>query len=234
MAEAARGGPGATGREGVVLIKGLSRAGWEMRPMGWRLTREGFETFVPDYPSRRLTIDEAAASITGQAIEHGRLQAWSVVHVVGHSLGGVVAAKMLAEQDLPDGMRWGRAVQLGAPNEGTAVAAMLSRIGFMRRFLGPTIEEMAGERPDILAASATEGVGAIACDTGQSPMGLASGMPAPNDGKVSVASALGEAPDRLLLQTGHAFYPYSRQVVTAVTAYLRDGAFPTPAETAAA
>ena len=208
-------------REGVILLKGLSRAAFEMVPMGYRLRAEGFETVAPSYSSRNQTL-EAAGRKTRQAAE-GR--GWDVVHAVGHSLGGIVASWMLAELPPPEGARWGRVVQLGAPNGGTAVAAMLAKWPFARAFLGPTISQMAEPREDLLAASAHPYVGAISADTGQSPMGALSGMDAPNDGKVSVGSALGRAGHTLLVDWGHAFYPYSAQAAEAAAAFLHDGHF---------
>ena len=208
-------------REGVILLKGLSRAAFEMLPMGWRLRREGFETVAPGYDSRDRTLEEAAR-ITRQAAE-GR--GWDVVHAVGHSLGGIVASWMFAELPAPEGARWGRVVQLGAPNGGTAIAAMLEKWDFARGFLGPTISQMAEPREDLLAASAHAHVGAITANTGQSPMGAMSGMETPNDGKVSVASGMGRAEHTLLVDWGHAFYPYSAAAAEATAAFLRDGHF---------
>ena len=210
----------ADAREGVILLKGLSRFAFEMVPMGRRLRAAGFETIAPGYESRKVTL-ETAARLARNAAPAG----WDVVHAVGHSLGGIVASWMMAELDPPPGARWGRVVQLGAPNAGTEVAAMLSRWPFARAFLGPTLDEMAGPRADLLAASGDPRVGAISADTGQSPMGALSGMPAPNDGKVSVASGLGRARHTLLVDWGHAFYPYSARAAEAAAAFLRDGDF---------
>lgn len=207
--------------EGVILLKGLSRAAFEMVPMGWRLRAEGFETMAPEYKSRKRTLEDAARLVRDEA---GR-QDWDVVHAVGHSLGGIVASWMMAELEPPAGARWGRCVQLGAPNGGTAVAAMLEKWDFARDFLGPTISQMAEPREDLLAASGLPNVGAISADTGQSPMGHLSGMDAPNDGKVSVESGLGRAQHTLMVDWGHAFYPYSRQAAEATAAFLRDGDF---------
>ena len=206
--------------EGVILLKGLSRAAFEMVPMGWRLRAEGFETISPGYKSTDQTL-EASARLARDAAP----RRWGVVHAVGHSLGGIVASWMMAELPPPPGARWGRCVQLGAPNGGTAVAAMLDRWAFAREVLGPTITQMATPREDLLAASAHPNVGAISADTGQSPSGYLSGMEAPNDGKVSVASGFGRAQHTLLVDWGHAFYPYSRQAAEAAAAFLRDGHF---------
>ena len=206
--------------EGVVLLKGLSRAAFEMVPMGWRLRAEGFETIAPGYKSREQRLEASARLAREAAPEH-----WDVVHAVGHSLGGIVASWMMAELPPPPGARWGRCVQLGAPNGGTAVAAMLAEWGLAREVLGPTISQMAAPREDLLEASASPNVGAISANTGQSPMGALSGMQAPNDGKVSVESGFGRAEHTLLVDWGHAFYPYSRQAAEATAAFLRDGHF---------
>lgn len=221
-------GAGMSEREGVILLKGLSRAAFEMVPMGWRLRAEGFQTIAPEYSSRKETL-ERAARIARDAVP----ASWEIVHVVGHSLGGIVASWMTDQLDPPEGARWGRVVQLGAPNGGTAIADMLSRWPFARAFLGPTLDEMAGPREDLLAASADPRVGAISADTGQSPMGAMAGMATPNDGKVSVASGLGQAQHTFMVQPGHAFYPYSRAAAAAAAAFLRDGSFDAVAHLAA-
>ena len=207
-------------REGVLLIKGLSRFAFDILPLGWRLRAAGFETLAPAYDSRKETLETAARAARAAAPP-----GWDVVHAVGHSLGGLVASWMVARLPPPDGARWGRVVQMGAPNDGTAVAAMLARWPAARAFLGPTLDEMARPRPDLLAISGLPFIGAISADRGQTPQGAVAGMPAPNDGEVPVASALGEARHTFMAPTSHAFYPYSRAAAAAAAAFLRDGNF---------
>ncbi|MDD5763186.1 MAG: alpha/beta hydrolase, partial [bacterium] len=77
--------------EAVVLIHGLWMTGTEMRVLGGRLEESGFRVRYFRYRSWRGGLAQAAGALREfvEATEGER------VHLVGHSLGGVVIARML-------------------------------------------------------------------------------------------------------------------------------------------
>jgi pimeloyl-ACP methyl ester carboxylesterase len=77
--------------EAIVLIHGLWMTGAEMRVLGGRLEESGFRVRYFRYRSWRGGLAQAADALRDfvEATEGKR------VHLVGHSLGGIVIAKML-------------------------------------------------------------------------------------------------------------------------------------------
>src|SRR5687767_7128392 len=88
-----RGGTPAR-REAVVLVHGIWLARLSLVPLQQRLRRAGYETHILSYPSLRRTPAQNAARLRA-LLE--RLAA-PAVHVVGHSLGGLVALHLLEER----------------------------------------------------------------------------------------------------------------------------------------
>ena len=218
-------------RDGVILLHGLgtSAQGVTMRPLARRLSAAGFAPVRLDYPSSRMDIDGARRWL-GRRIGAASAR-FERCHLVGHSLGGVLAARLACEVDPA---RRGRVVQLGAPNLGSPLAALALRVPPAARVLGPALQDLArGPSP-----CDTQGIGAIAGSTSWGPParlpgGLGTPFSGASDGKVSVTSALWGAEATLVLPVGHAFLPLSRRVAEATITYLRDGRFPVPAERAA-
>ena len=219
--------------EGVILIHGmgLKGQGTSMRPLAARLRRAGYQAVCLDYPAYKLTIDGAfgllAPRVRATASRFGRC------HLVGHSLGGVLAVRLADE--IPEACR-GRVVQLGSPNLGSPLAALAGRVPSVRRVLGPVLEELAVTRdPAAVRAAKHMEVGAVAGVTSWGAAAyvprrfapdLAGGFAEESDGKVAVSSALAIADEAAVLPVGHAFLPTSRRVADCVTSYLATGHFP--------
>lgn len=183
-----------------------------------RLERHGFETVRIGYPSTRLGIDAAVAYVA--AALRRQVECWSLIHLVGHSLGGVIA-RLAAERhaDLPIG----RIVQLGSPNSGSGLAETVRGVPVIRAFFGPALEEIPQLRP---SRPRTRGVGAIA---GSLPfadaVGEAVGLKGPNDGFVTVRSAWEGAERRLAIPSVHGWMPLSPAVGHQVVRFLQEGKF---------
>jgi pimeloyl-ACP methyl ester carboxylesterase len=125
---------------GVVLIHALGRSRWSMWLLARRLRAAGWRVAMVAYPSLRLSIEAASewvarevARVSGDWVSgRGR------VHLVGHSLGGVIARRLALTR--PD-LDIARVAQIGAPNRGSSVGTRLagqSVVGAsVRRVLGP-------------------------------------------------------------------------------------------------
>ncbi len=206
--------------EGVVLVHGIWMAGLTMALLQRRLRVAGLRVHVLAYPSLRGTPAENAGRLA-RAV--ARLRA-PRVHLVGHSLGGLVVLHLLAGRVPP---RVGRAVLLGSPVGGSAVARVLARSRLTRRLLGRSTQRgLLGEAPH---ADGRHPVGVVA---GTLPVGVGRfvpGLALPHDGTVSLAeTALPGAADSITLPVSHTGMLASSSVAAAVVAFLRDGRFPRP------
>ena len=108
--------PAADGAEQVVLLHGLGRTAFSMRVLEWRLQEAGYRVHNIEYASLTQSFDAAVEDVARQL--EGKLDPDVTVHFVGHSLGGLVARALIAD-DRP--ARLGRVVMLGTPNRGSPV-----------------------------------------------------------------------------------------------------------------
>ena len=87
-----------TSVEGVVLIHGLGRSRLAMEVLARRLRSAGFAAESVGYRSRGLSLARATEAVdravTGLAL------GWDVMHLVGHSLGGVIAAAIWTKRSV--------------------------------------------------------------------------------------------------------------------------------------
>lgn len=219
--------------EGAILIHGmgLKAQGASMRPLAARLRRAGYQAVCLDYPAYKLSMEEAVSVLTPRV--RAAASRFSRCHLIGHSLGGVLAVRMA---DVVPEDRRGRVVQLGSPNLGSPLAALAGRVPTVRRVLGPVLEELAVTRdPAAVRAANKAEVGAVAGVTSWGPAAyvprrfapdLVGGFAEDSDGKVAVSSALAIADEAAVLPIGHAFLPTSRRVADCVAQYLSTGCFP--------
>src|SRR6185503_11149485 len=107
--------------ERVILVPGLGIAGVDLIPLAIRLRRKGYRVSVFWHFTGRPTLEESARRLFDMAGRHEE----DVVHFVGHSLGGIVALRMLADHawDRP-----GRVVTLGTPHAGITAARRVAKL----------------------------------------------------------------------------------------------------------
>ncbi|MGH8262658.1 MAG: esterase/lipase family protein [Steroidobacteraceae bacterium] len=144
------------------------------------------------------------------------------LHFVGHSLGGLIVMRYLAEAlDLPPG----RAVLLGAPVVRSRAAERLAETTLGRAMLGPTgVEELAHEQ-----GRTWSGTREIGCIAGNSRFGLGhviGRIEDENDGSVGVdETRLAGARDHLVLPVSHTGMLFSVEVAHQVGQFLGYGRF---------
>jgi len=115
--------------ERIILIPGLGIAGLDLLPLAFRLRGKGYRVSVFWHFIGRPTLEESARRLFEMA---GR-QEEEVVHFVGHSLGGIVVLRMLADHPWD---RPGRIVTLGTPHAGITAARRFARLPGSRALLG--------------------------------------------------------------------------------------------------
>lgn len=116
----------------VVLLHGLWRGWRAMSPLARALEQEGFSTLSIPYCSGRGTVEELAMQVRPQ-IE--KIAGDHPVHIITHSLGGILARKLLT-----DGASWlpGRLVMLAPPNSGSEIVDWSKNHPLLHRVLGPS------------------------------------------------------------------------------------------------
>jgi pimeloyl-ACP methyl ester carboxylesterase len=197
----------------ALLGNRLRRAGFSTRSFGYACVAEDAST-----NARRL----AAFALAGDGPACGPV-GLPRLHLVGHSAGGVLMLRALADSPLL-ATRVSRVVLLGAPYGDSAAARSLLRLPGGRRMLGRTLQEwLAAPRPQ---PDPGHQVGVIA---GSRPLGLSRlivRFPGTSDGAVSLEEArVPGARDTILLPVNHGSLVLSARVAGEVAAFLRDGRF---------
>jgi pimeloyl-ACP methyl ester carboxylesterase len=205
----------------VVLVHGIWMNGLDMALLGRRLRAAGFSTTHFSYHSISDSID--ANSLRLHELLAGIVD--SEVHVVAHSLGGLLVRHLLAR--CPDDIS-GSIVTLGTPHQGSQVAAKLRHSKFGSRLLGKSVEILVGSLP---AIRYRQQFGVIA---GSKPLGigmLLGSLEKPHDGTVMLSeSKLEGMSDYRVMRTNHMGLLFSRQVAEEVIRFLKTGRFSIPSE----
>jgi len=207
----------------VICIHGIWSHGVSMYLIKRRLEKEyEYQVLTFNYPSVRGTLDENADSLSRFIDDQGLDGA----HIIGHSLGGVIALRMLANDN--DAVP-GRVVCVGAPLTGSRAAAFLSTQDWAEPFLGHSLSAgVVHEAANEWASHVCEqrDVGVIA---GTSPYGmgrLVTKFDGENDGSVAVSETqLDGARDHICMNVSHKSMLVSSDVVDQAAAFLKRGEF---------
>jgi len=207
-----------TQRTLIVYVHGLWFTGREGFLLRRRLARSlSAETLAFGYPSVNATLAANAAAL-GRYL--GGLRA-DTLHLVGHSLGGVVITRLF---DDPPALPPGRVVLLGSPLNGSQAARGFARWPGAGRLLGHSMRDVLDSAPRDWGGERELGVIA-----GVSPRGLGrfvARLEAPHDGTVTVAETLlPGTTDRIEMPVSHSRLVFSEPVARQVVAFLHDGRF---------
>lgn len=207
----------------VICTHGIYSHSIGMMLIKRRLEREyGMRVFRFNYKSVRGTLDENATALA----DFIRKLGLDSTHLIGHSLGGVIALRMLANN--PDAVP-GRLVCLGSPLCGSRAAEFMSARQWAEPMVGHTL------RAGVVHEAANEW-GSHVCETrdigviaGTVPMGfgmLFAKFEEPNDGTVALSETrLEGAKDHLVLDVSHKGFLVSSDVVDQAAAFLKRGEF---------
>lgn len=201
----------------VVLLHGIwMRAGVTAR-LGKRLRAQGFAVAGFDYASIRQPFAQHRARL--QRLIEGLPHP---VHLVGHSLGGVLAVDFL-QREAPALPVVGRVVCLGSPLQGSALAGRLRRarldrfgLGHARELLLSGLPEWTGPQP----------IGVIAGDGAIGLSWLLGRLPRPHDGTVAeVETRLPGIAEHVRVRASHTGLLFSRAAADLTASFLRTGRF---------
>ncbi|NUO73754.1 MAG: alpha/beta fold hydrolase [Frateuria sp.] len=205
----------------IILLHGLWMRGFALGLLHKRMAEAGFEVHSFDYMSVVATQER----IVERLLVHMQRHAPEAVHLVGHSLGGLLALQACREAgELPPG----RIVCLGSPLKGSAAARGFAGfgqggealLGHNRELLEHGLEHWDGPRE----------VGMIA---GRVPIGLGAmlaHMEGEHDGTVAVAETqLQGLADHCVVETSHTGLLLSAEAARQAGHFLREGRFERPA-----
>jgi len=206
----------------VVLVHGIWMTSLELRLLARRLRGCGYRTLLFRYPSLRRPLAHHASRL----VEQVRQQDAATIHLVGHSLGGLVILRAL--QDHPELVR-GRIVLLGSPVNGSVIAQHLHANRLSRWLLGRS-----GAGALLGGGPRWRGQQLLGTIAGTRPVGigqLLGGFSGVSDGTVALSET------RLAGAHAATTFPstpfgllFSRPVARAVCSFLRTGRFPAPDE----
>ena len=188
-----------------------------------RLEREyGMRVSLFNYPSISGTLDDNAAALAAFIRDRHDDSA----HIIGHSLGGVLALRMHANNPsfLP-----GRVVCLGSPLAGSRAANYMNAFVWAEEIIGRSVPDaVINQTANDWAVDVAEqrDVGIIAGDV---PLGfgrLVANFEEDNDGTIGISETrLAGAKDHLVMPVSHKGMLVSADVADQAAAFIRRGAF---------
>jgi pimeloyl-ACP methyl ester carboxylesterase len=207
--------------EHVILLHGLWMRGFALAMLHRRLMEEGFRVHRFDYLSVAATQQRILDRLQARMGELAAEANADAVHLVGHSLGGLLALRVCLEaRSLPPG----RIVCLGSPLLGSAAARGFANwgrggevlLGHNRALLEQGFERWDGAREVGMIAGCTPlGLGAV--------LGRIEGR---HDGTVAVEETrLPGLADHCVVETNHTGLLFSVDVAQRVARFLRHGQF---------
>jgi len=203
----------------VILLHGLWMRGFALAMLHRRLAEAGFQVDRFDYLSVAATQQHILDQL--RARMHALGADGEPVHLVGHSLGGLLALRACLGADLPAG----RVVCLGSPLKGSAAARSFSAWGRGGEVLLGHNRELL-EQGFVRWADARQ-VGVIA---GCTPLGLGAvlgHLDGAHDGTVAVEETrLAGLTAHCVVEANHTGLLFSADVAQRVGHFLRNGGFP--------
>lgn len=199
----------------VLLVHGLWMPPMAMRRFASRLRAAGYDTDIAGYRSIVGTTDAAVRQL------HDRLRDAPATHVIGHSLGGLVALEALrADPTLPVQ----RMVCLGTPLCGSAVADTLSRHALLALYLGRSAALL---RAGCSGRPGRVDVGMIAGNRPRGLGALVARFAGAHDGTVAVdETRVPWLSDHVVIDASHSGLLVSAEAARQAIAFLQQGRFP--------
>jgi len=208
----------------VMLLHGLGRTSMSMATMAHALETRGYRVTNLAYPSTDAPIETLTRDYLAPAVQRCRESGCGRLHMVSHSLGGILIRQYLQDHTLPPGSR---IVMLSPPNQGSELADHLRSFRFYHWITGPAGQQL-GTRSDSVPRQlgpVNAPVGVITGRTSWNPL-YSYLIPGPDDGKVAVDNARLEGmADFLVVPASHTFIMDDDAVIAQTVHFLQVGRF---------
>jgi pimeloyl-ACP methyl ester carboxylesterase len=204
----------------VMLIHGLGRSRHSFGDLAGRLRGAGYDAAGINYPSFYQSIEETAEQVE-RVLD--RLDGTETISFVTHSLGGLVLRATLARNGAwRERIAVHRAVLVAPPNQGSAVAGLLSDLPPYHWLTGDVggelTHELVAELPGldipfaIIAGGRADGMGFNPLIDGD------------DDGTLAIAETeLAGRDDFFVVDSLHSFVQSDEQSIDAILSYLETG-----------
>ena len=212
------------GREHVILLHGLAMSSLIMTPLELYLEKHGYIVHNIDYPSTSKTIDAVASEYLRPVVESILEENDVEVHIVTHSMGGIVARYYLS---IYPGTSIKSMVMIAPPNRGSTMAELLKKYTIARWFFGPSLEQLSTGSGSILSSMAPLHIptGVIAGCASMNPMNSLL-IPGEDDGTVAVMhTPIKGMSDFAVIPRSHSGILFHKEVYAMVVRFLRKGRF---------
>ena len=207
--------------EAVVLLHGWFSSPILMMRLKRSLKREGYQVFSPAYRSARVPLPKLASEFLPKFLKRTIPAEITRVHFVTHSMGGLLLRGGLAAHR-PGNL--GRVVFLGTPQHGSEAADFWARSAFCRWLAGPNLTALRTGPKGYAATLGPADYEALVIAGDRPLFPFWSPLPAPHDGKVSVASTrLPGGAQHVTLPHTHTALPLRASIIHHILRFLRDG-----------
>lgn len=206
----------------VVYVHGLWQRGAESLWLRRSLAQElNAEARAFSYPS--VTAD--AADIARNLANTLTAIRADTLHLVGHSLGGVVILRAFEDGSLEPQLPAGRIVLMGSPLGGSRAARNLAAVPLGKKIMGRVVcEELLAQRRRCWKGARPLGI--IAGDLGLGIGRITGPLGGTSDGTVLIEETrLEGAADHVVLRVSHTGMLFAPAVARAAGAFLRTGRF---------
>jgi pimeloyl-ACP methyl ester carboxylesterase len=210
--------------EEVILIHGIARSSKSLSDYWQPLEQAGYRVFPFDDPSTRVDLDTAldtAAEFLHHVVQS--LEGMERIHLVAHSMGGLVARTYRAKYRDD---RLGRLVFVGSLQKGAELADLLTDKfnAVFQPLFGPAGQQLVTDPKGFLAKLPTPDLEFCVIAGSHAPDGFNPLIPGDDDGVVSVSSTrLPGAADFLQVESVHLALNRSEQVTAATVRFLQTG-----------
>lgn len=214
-------------KETVIILHGIARTGSSMKPVEMALQKKGYETLSITYPSRDRNLNGIAAYLREKQLTEEFWKAAGEVHIVTHSMGGLVARRYL---DVYEGQipmeKLGRVVMLAPPNRGSEVADTIHKLPLYKWYYGPAGEELTTEAQSKNGSDIYYDLGIVAGTKEWPYIVAAFVVPGKSDGRVSVEKTKLEGmKDHITVNGTHTFIMDRPDVHDQILYFLKEGKF---------
>ena len=200
----------------IILVHGLWNRGWSMTAMAKRLRSRGHNVMIHSYPTRAETLDGHADDLHTFLLANKAHE----LHLVGHSMGGLVILNMFSRyDDLPPG----RIVLMGTPVKGASILKRLEKLPAQDFIFGKSRDSLLkgfqhtpqGRETGMIRGNRAFGLGQIV-----------GGHDEASDGSITISETeLDGLKDSIELNVSHSVMLVSSEVVEQVEQFLLHGEF---------